>query len=123
VSNCKNGKGAFVGCRDHSEKRPSGKFETWTKGQKPENRLVSYLEGQCDKKCFRSIERVKFAVQKSERRRLWAEAEGRSSKRQEIRWYECNKHAVKMYHLTSVSEDLYIARFEASKRGEFSLAA
>ena len=52
-----------------------------------------------------------------------AEEEGRSTNRRELRWFECYSHGVKMYHLTSVDEADYIARFEASKRGEFSLAA
>ncbi len=123
MSTDKVSKGAFAVCKDRSCERPAGKYANRAKGQKPENRLVKVLEERCDKKCFRSIDRVKFAVQKAENARMRAEAEGRSTNRRELRWFECYSHGVKMYHLTSVDEADYIARFEASKRGEYSLAA
>ena len=116
-------KGAFAVCKDRSCQRPAGKYANRAKGQKPENRLIKVLEERCDKKCFRSIDRVKHAVQRAENARMRAEADGLSSKRRELRWFECQSHGVKMYHLTSVDEAVYIARFEASKRGEYSLAA
>ena len=116
-------KGVFAVCKDLSCQRPAGKYANRAKGQKPENRLVKVLEERCEKKCFRSIDRVKYAVQRAENARMRAEADGLSSKRRELRWFECHNHGVKMYHLTSVDEAEYIARFEASKRGEYSLAA
>jgi len=114
---------AFKVCKDRSNERLAGKYANRVKGQKPENRLVKVLEDRCEKKCFRSIDRVKYAVQKAENARKRAEADGLSTNRREVRWFECHSHGVKMYHLTSVNEADYIARFEASKRGEYSLAA
>lgn len=116
-------KGAFVVCKDRSHERQVGKYANRAKCQKPENRLVKFLEERCEKKCFRSVDRVKHAVQKAENARMRAEQEGRTTKRRELRWFECYSHGVKMYHLTSVDEAEYIARFEASKREEFVLAA
>lgn len=123
MSTDKFSKGAFVVCKDRSHERQVGKYANRAKGQKPENRLVKVLEERCEKKCFRSVDRVKHAVQKAENARMLAEQEGRTTKRRELRWFECYSHGVKMYHLTSVDEAEYIARFEASKHGEFVLAA
>ena len=123
MSTDKLSKGAFAVCKDRSHERQAGKYANRAKGQKPENRLVKVLEERCEKKCFRSVDRVKYAVQKAENARMRAEQEGRTTKRRELRWFECYSHGVKMYHLTSVDEAEYIARFEASKRGEYVLAA
>lgn len=114
---------AFKVCKDRSHQRPAGKYANRVKEQKPQNRLVKVLEDRCEKKCFRSIDRVKYAVQKASNARQRAEADGLSTNRREVRWFECHSHGVKMFHLTSVNEADYIARFEASKRGEYSLAA
>ena len=116
-------KGAFVVSKDRSHERQAGKYVNRAKCQKPENRVVKVLEERCEKKCFRSVDRVKHAVQKAENARMRAEQEGRTTKRRELRWFECYSHGVKMYHLTSVDEAEYIARFEASKPEEFVLAA
>lgn len=116
-------RGAFVVCKDNSGKRPSGKYANRAKGQKPENRLAKVLNERCEKKCFRSIDHVKHAIRRAEIARLRAEREGQSTNRRETRWYECTSHGKKMYHITSVNEAEYNARFEASKRGEYDLAA
>ena len=123
MGNDKFSKGAFAVCKDRSSKRPAGKYTNRTKAEKPENGLVKVLEKRCEKKCFRTIDRVKFAVQKAENARKRALEDGRATNRRELRWYECHNHGVKMYHLTSVDEADYNTRFEASKRGEFGLAA
>ena len=123
MSTDKFSKGAFAVCKDRSCQRPAGKYANRAKGEKPENSLAKVLNERCDKKCFRSIDRVKYAVQKAENARKRAEEDGRSTNRREVRWFECYSHGVKMYPLTSVDEADYIARFDASTRGEFSLAA
>ena len=115
--------GALTVCKDRSHERLEGKYANRVKGAKPKNRLVEVLEKRCQKKCFRSVDLVKVAVQKAERSRFRAEAEGRTTPRREVRWFECNSHGVKMYHLTSVDEADYIAKYEASKRKEFAFAA
>ena len=76
MSTDKFSKGAFAVCKDRSCQRPAGKYANRAKGEKPENRLVKVLEGRCEKKCFRSVDRVKYAVQKAENARKRAEEEG-----------------------------------------------
>ena len=70
-----------------------------------------------------TLDQVKLAVSRAEFARKRAEEEGRSTRRREVRWFECFNHSVRMFHLTSVDEADYNARFEASKRGEFAHVA
>lgn len=115
--------GAFVLCKDRTQDRIQGKYAKRPKEQKPADKLAKTLAGRCEKKCFRSVDQVKLAVQRAEFARKRAEEEGRTTRRREIRWFECFNHTTTMYHLTSVDEADYIARFEAGKRGEFTNVA
>jgi hypothetical protein len=115
--------GAFVLCKDRSTDRIEGKYAKRAKAQKPADARAKHLEGRCEKKCFRTADQVKLAVSRAEFARKRAEEEGRSTRRREVRWFECFNHSVRMFHLTSVDEADYNARFEASKRGEFAHVA
>jgi len=111
---------AFILCKDRTSLKIEGKYEKRAKAQKPAQKPA---HGECAKKCFRSVDLVKRAVSQAEYARIRAEEEGRSTRRREVRWFECFNHSVKMYHLTSVDEADYIARFEAGRRGEFAHVA
>lgn len=123
MSTDKLSRGAFAVCRDRSSRRTEGKYANRAKQDKPASRLTEILERQCGKKCFRSVERVKSALERARAANMRAQEGGFAASRREIRWYECHRHAVPMFHLTSVEEADYTARFEASRRGEFHHAA
>ena len=115
--------GAFVLCKDRSTDRIEGKYAKRAKALKPADKRAKLIESRCEKKCFRTADQVKLAVSRAEFARKRAEEEGRSTRRREVRWFECFNHSVRMFHLTSVDEADYIARFEAGKRGEFANVA
>ncbi len=111
---------ALILCKDRTILKVPGKYDKRPKALRP---AAKAAHGHCQKKSFRSIDQVKRAVAGAEFARKRADQEGGRTRRREIRWFECFNHEVKMYHLTSVELEVYAARFEAGRRGEFAHVA
>ena len=125
----------FAVAKDKSHKRSPGKFINRSKADRPKDKLAALKAERCDK--FKitdpTIGEIEITVMDVAKKiissarwsRAQAAAEGRISKRREDRWFVCENCSgkAKIYHVTSLTEAEYSAKFEASKRGEYTLAA
>lgn len=112
--------------KDRSKAVTPGKYYARTKADRPKDKLAEIKAERCDKMKIADIEIAKSIITSARWSRAKAAAEGRTSKRREDRWYiceSCSHGKVKIYHVTTLSEAEYAAKFEASIRGEYTLAA
>jgi len=116
----------LVHLKDRSRKAKPGKFSARAKADRPVDKLALVKAQRCKKKKITSIDIAKEIVSSARWARAKAAAEGRTSKRREDRWYictNCSHGKTSIIHVASISEDEYNAKFEASKRLEFTLAS
>ena len=115
----------FAVAKDKSHKRSPGKFIDRSKDDRPKDKLAALKAGRCGKFKITDLDVAKKIISSARWARAQAAADGRISKRREDRWFVCENCSgkAKIYHVTSLSEAEYSAKFEASKRGEFTLAA
>jgi len=112
--------------KDRSKASTPGKYHARPKADRPKDKLASIKAERCDKMKITDIDIAKSIIKSARWSRSKAAAEGRVSKRREDRWYiceSCSHGKAKIYHVTTLSEKDYATKFEASLRGEFSLAA
>ena len=119
----------LVHLKDRTKKaKQPGKFSARAKADRPVDKLALLKAQGCKKKKITSIDIAKEIVSSARRSRANAAAEGRTSHRREDRWYVCEKCSYgkkknSIIHVSSISEDEYNAKFEASINGRFSYAA
>ena len=115
----------FAVAKDKSHKRSPGKFINRSKADRPKDKLAALKAERCDKFKITDLDVAKKIISSARWSRAQAAAEGRISKRREDRWFVCENCSgkAKIYHVTSLTEAEYSAKFEASKRGEYTLAA
>ena len=116
----------LVYLKDRSRKAKPGKFSARAKADRPIDKLAVLKAQRCKKKKITNVEIAKEIVASARRSRAKAAAEGRISNRRENRWYichACSHGKVTIMHVSSISEDEYNAKFEASINGTFSHAA
>jgi hypothetical protein len=111
--------------KDRSKASTPGKYHARPKADRPKDKLASIKAERCDKMKITDIDIAKSIIKSARWSRSKAAAEGRVSKRREDRWFVCENCSgkAKIYHVTSLTEAEYSAKFEASKRGEYTLAA
>ena len=113
----------LVYLKDRSKKAKPGKFSARAKADKPKNHGLASLEKTCKKESIRSIEVAKLRISQARYSRKKAEALGRESRRGEKRYYLCDRHSVSQFHLTTLGEEEYAKKFEASTRKGYTLAS
>ena len=113
-----------IGSSRQSTRRP-GKYHQRAKADRPKDKLAALKAERCDKFKITDLDVAKKIISSARWSRAQAAAEGRISKRREDRWFVCENCSgkAKIYHVTSLTEAEYSAKFEASKRGEYTLAA
>lgn len=116
-------KRAFVVCKDRSQDRSPGKWVDRNKSEQPINRAILNRQFRCKKKGFKTWEHAKWVVERAERERFIAQVSMGVCHRKEKRVYECFKHATRVFHVTSLSDEVYNAKFEASRNGSYTHAA
>jgi len=112
--------------KDRSKKSKPGKYLNRPKADRPQDKLATLKARHCKKKKITDIDIAKEIVSSARRSRSAAASDGRVSKRREDRWYiceSCSHGKAKIYHVTTLSEKAYADKFEASLRGEYSLAS
>ena len=112
--------------KDRSKAATPGKYYARPKADRPKDKLAEIRSERCYKMKIADIDIAKSIITSARWSRAKAAAEGRISKRREDRWYiceTCSHGKAKIYHVTTLSEAEYAAKFEASLSGEFSLAA
>ena len=112
--------------KDRSKRAKPGKYQARPKADRPKDKLAAIKAERCDKKKITDIDIAKSIITSARWSRAAAAAEGRISKRREDRWYiceSCSHGKAKIYHVTTLSEKAYADKFEASLRGEYTLAA
>ena len=113
----------LVYLKDRSKKSKPGKFSARTKFDKPKNLGLAIVEEDCKKESIRDIQIAKLRISKARYSRKKAEALGRESRRGEKRYYLCDRHSVAQFHLTTLGEEEYAKKFEASTRKGYTLAS
>ena len=116
----------FALVRDRSTTVRPGKYLARPKVDQPRHKFSKEVRKRCKKFPIRDIEVAKSIVKKARANRKKAQAEDRISRRTEDRYYiceTCSRNKARIYHTTSISDQEYAAKFEASKRGEYVLAA
>ncbi len=114
---------AFVVCKDRSQERIPGKWVERIRSERPANKVALIKQSSCKKKGFKTWEHAKWVVERAERGRFLAQVNNGVCHRQEKRVYECFKHGNRTFHLTSLSDEAYNAKFEASRNGSYLHAA
>lgn len=112
--------------KDRSKRTKPGKYNARPKADRPKDKLAALKAERCDKMKITDIDIAKSIITSARWSRAAAAAEGRTSKRREDRWYiceSCSHGKAKIYHVTTLSEKAYADKFEASLRGEYTLAA
>ena len=112
--------------KDRSKRLKPGKYQARPKAERPKDKLAAIKAERCVKKKITDIDIAKSIITSARWSRAAAAAEGRISKRREDRWYiceSCSHGKAKIYHVTTLSEKAYADKFEASLRGEYTLAA
>ena len=112
--------------KDRSKRSKPGKYQARPKAERPKDKLAAIKAERCVKKKITDIDIAKSIISSARWSRAAAAAEGRISKRREDRWYiceSCSHGKAKIYHVTTLSEKAYADKFEASLRGEYTLAA
>jgi hypothetical protein len=112
--------------KDRSKASTPGKYHARPKADRPKDKLASIKAERCEKMKIADISIAKSIITSARWSRAAAAAEGRISKRREDRWYiceSCSHGKAKIYHVTTLSEKAYADKFEASLRGEYTLAA
>lgn len=112
--------------KDRSKAVTPGKYQARPKADRPKDKLAEIKAERCDKMRITDIDVAKTIIKSARWSRAKAAAEGRTSKRREERWYlceSCSHGKVKIYHVTTLTEAEYAAKFEASVRGSFKNAA
>ena len=112
--------------KDRSKRSKPGKYQARPKADRPKDKLAAIKAERCVKKKITDIGIAKSIISSARWSRAAAAAEGRISKRREDRWYiceSCSHGKAKIYHVTTLSEKAYADKFEASLRGEYTLAA
>ena len=112
--------------KDRSKRSKPGKYNARPKADRPKDKLAALKAERCDKMKITDIDIAKSIITSARWSRAVAAAEGRISKRREDRWYiceSCTHGKAKIYHVTTLSEKAYADKFEASLRGEYTLAA
>ena len=112
--------------KDRSKASTPGKYHARPKADRPKDKLAEIKAERCDKMKISDIDIAKSIITSARWSRAKAAAEGRISKRREDRWYiceSCSHGKAKMYHVTTLSEKEYAEKFEATLRGESSIAA
>lgn len=112
--------------KDRTKVSKPGKYNDRTKADRPKDKLASLKAERCEKMKITDIDIAKSIISSARWSRATAAADGRISKRREDRWYiceHCSHGKAKIYHVTTLSEKEYAKKFQASLRGEFTLAA
>ena len=112
--------------KDRSKRSKPGKYQARPKADRPKDKLAAIKAERCVKMKITDIDIAKSIITSARWSRAAAAAEGRISKRREDRWYiceSCSHGKAKIYHVTTLSEKAYADKFEASLRGEYTLAA
>ena len=112
--------------KDRTKKSQPGKYQNRPKADRPKDKLAAIKAERCDKMKITDIDIAKSIITSARWARAVAASEGRASKRREDRWYiceSCSHGKAKIYHVTTLSEKAYADKFEASLRGEYTLAA
>jgi hypothetical protein len=112
--------------KDRTKLSKPGKYNARPKADRPKDKLAALKAERCDKMKITDIDIAKSIITSARWSRAVAAAEGRISKRREDRWYiceSCSHGKAKIYHVTTLSEKAYADKFEASLRGEYTLAA
>ena len=112
--------------KDRTKKSQPGKYKNRPKADRPKDKLAAIKAERCDKMKITDIDIAKSIITSARWARAVAASEGRTSKRREDRWYvceSCSHGKAKIYHVTTLSEKAYADKFEASLRGEYTLAA
>lgn len=112
--------------KDRTKQAKPGKYQNRPKADRPQDKLAAIKAERCKKMKITNIDTAKSIITSARWSRAVAAAEGRTSKRNEDRWYvceSCSHGKVKIYHVTTLSEKAYADKFEASLRGEYTLAA
>lgn len=112
--------------KDRSKRAKPGKYQARPKADRPKDKLAAIKAERCDKMKITDIDIAKSIITSARWSRAAAAADGRVSKRREDRWYiceSCSHGKAKIYHVTTLSEKAYADKFEASLRGEYTLAA
>ena len=118
----------FALAKDRTKVSKPGKYHARPKADRPKDKLAALKAERCDKMKITDIDIAKSIITSARWSRAVAAAEGRVSKRREDRWYLCETcgtgtKKAKIYHVTTLSEKAYADKFEASLRGEYTLAA
>jgi len=112
--------------KDRTKRSNPGKYLARPKSDRPQDKLATVKAERCNKMKITDIDIAKSIITSARWSRAVAAAEGRVSKRREDRWYiceSCSHGKAKIYHVTTLSEKAYADKFEASLRGEYTLAA
>jgi hypothetical protein len=112
--------------KDRTKRSKPGKYLARPKADRPQDKLATVKAERCNKMKITDIDIAKSIITSARWSRAAAAAEGRTSKRREDRWYiceSCSHGKAKIYHVTTLSEKAYADKFEASLRGEYTLAA
>jgi len=112
--------------KDRSKQSKAGKYQNRPKADRPKDKLAAIKAERCDKMKITDIDIAKSIITSARWARAVAVSEGRTSKRREDRWYiceSCSHGKAKLYHVTTLSEKAYADKFEASLRGEYTIAA
>ena len=112
--------------KDRSKQSKPGKYQNRPKADRPKDKLAAIKAERCDKMKITDIDIAKSIITSARWARAVAVSEGRTSKRREDRWYiceSCSHGKAKIYHVTTLSEKAYADKFEASLRGEYTIAA
>lgn len=112
--------------KDRSRRVTPGKFSARSKADRPQDKLAAIRAQRCDKFKITDPEIAKEIVAIARNKRAKALAEGRTPKRLEDRWYlcdTCTHGKTKIYHVSKLSAGAYAAKFEESKREDYSLAS
>jgi hypothetical protein len=114
---------SMVLCKDRTIEKTPGKWAKRRKQDRPATRVIARKEEICDKKIFKSMEKAKWAIELSNRRRARAAEFGHHTRRREVRIYQCFHHATRVFHLTSQDVATYNEKFDANRREEYCRAA
>ena len=114
-------------CRDRSGLKQAGKWINRPKALRPRNVEALRRLDRCHKKAFSNIELAKRAIRSANHARQMAEKIAGDSRRCEVRYYVCENCGAssgkKIWHLTSLSESDYAAKFEESAKEGDRIAA